>query len=161
MDLSVINSSGSCEGSSPQGLRFYPSHETQHDNERERDEPEMMQDEKKSMFRKLKSQKGETISETLVALLISALALTMLAGAITASANLVEKSRTKMGSYYAANEAGNGVIMMAGEGTDGTVIIKDTAPSGGLDQNTYNIVYYENDEFTQYPVYSYKPEPGD
>ena len=121
---------------------------------------EMMQDVKKSVFRKLKSRKGETISETLVALLISSLALTMLAGAITASANLVEKSRTKMCSYYAASEQGNGVIKMSGAGTEGTVTITDSA-SGGLDAQTYTIVYYKNEEFTRYPVYSYKPEPGD
>ena len=120
---------------------------------------EMMQDVKKSVFRKLKSRKGETISETLVALLISSLALTMLAGAITASANLVEKSRTKMDSYYAASEQGNGVIKMSGAGTEGTVTI--TAVSGGLDAQTYTIVYYGNEEFTRYPVYSYKPDAGD
>ena len=121
---------------------------------------EMMQDEKKSAAGKLKSNKGETISETLVALLISSLALTMLAGAITASANLVEKSRTKMDSYYAASEQENGVIKMSGAGTGGTVTIKDSA-SGGLDDQTYNIVYYGNEEFTRYPVYSYKPDAGD
>lgn len=120
---------------------------------------EMMQDEKKSAAGKLKSNKGETISETLVALLISSLALTMLAGAITASANLVEKSRTKMDSYYAASEQENGVIKMSGAGTEGTVTI--TAVSGGLDAQTYTIVYYGNEEFTRYPVYSYKPDAGD
>ena len=121
----------------------------------------MVREEKKSMLRKLKSRKGETISETLVSLLISSLALTMLAGAITASANLVEKSRTKMDSYYAASEVENGVIKMSGGGTEGTVTIKDSAASDGLDAQTYTIVYYENEEFTRYPVYSYKPEPGD
>ena len=122
---------------------------------------EMMQDVKKSVLRKLKSRKGETISETLVALLISSLALTMLAGAITASANLVEKSRTKMDSYYAASEQENGVIKMSGAGTEGTVTITESDASGGLSPQKYDIVYYGNNEFTRYPVYSYKPKPGD
>lgn len=53
---------------------------------------------------KLPSQNGETIAETLAALLIAALALVMLAGAITTSSSLVSRSREKIGDYYSANE---------------------------------------------------------
>lgn len=49
---------------------------------------------------KLRSQAGETIGETLIALLISALALTMLAGAISTAANLITKSEIVMTNYY-------------------------------------------------------------
>lgn len=53
---------------------------------------------------KLKDRSGESISETLVALLISAFALVMLAGAITAASRIVQNSRQKLGAYYTANE---------------------------------------------------------
>lgn len=54
--------------------------------------------------KKLRNRSGESISETLVALLISALALVMLAGAITTASRIVRVSRDKLGSYYTANE---------------------------------------------------------
>lgn len=53
---------------------------------------------------KLRSKAGETISETLVALLIAALALVMLAGAIYSAKNIIDNSRTKFSEYYSANE---------------------------------------------------------
>ncbi len=54
--------------------------------------------------KRLREQKGESIAEVLVALLISAVALVMLASMINASARLVTDSRKKMAKYYAANE---------------------------------------------------------
>ena len=64
---------------------------------------------KNSSFRKtaagkLGSRAGETITETLVSVLISALALVMLAGAITAASNIIKRSRNALSEYYAANE---------------------------------------------------------
>lgn len=49
---------------------------------------------------KLRDRAGESIAETLVGLLISALALLMLAGALTSASNIVNKSKTTMGEYY-------------------------------------------------------------
>ena len=51
---------------------------------------------------KLKSQAGETLSEVLIALLISALALTILANMISASTRMVMNSRERLEEYYAA-----------------------------------------------------------
>ena len=55
--------------------------------------------------RKLRSRKGESIGETLVALLISALALLMLAGAVSSAANIVTTSKNKMETYYTADNS--------------------------------------------------------
>ncbi len=55
------------------------------------------------MLRKLKSRSGESIAETLVAVLIAALALMMLAGAINASSNMITKSKNLLNTYYTAN----------------------------------------------------------
>ena len=55
----------------------------------------------KSMLSKLRSRAGESIGETLVALLISALALVMLAGAVSSAAGIVKQSNEAMGRYYA------------------------------------------------------------
>lgn len=49
---------------------------------------------------KLKSRAGESIAETLIALLISSLALLMLAGAVTSASRVVNLSKAKMADYY-------------------------------------------------------------
>lgn len=53
---------------------------------------------------KFRSNAGESISETLIALLISALALIMLAGAVTTASRIVTVSRDKLDEYYDNNE---------------------------------------------------------
>ncbi len=55
----------------------------------------------KKMFRKLRSRSGESIGETLVALLISALALVMLAAAITSATGIINRSNTAIEQRYA------------------------------------------------------------
>ena len=97
---------------------------------------------------KIHSRKGETIGETLVALLISALALTMLAGAITAGSNMIKTSKDKISAYYNAAES------MAS--------LPDTCNSkvtfsvdGGFSQ-TAKTSYVINDEFKKMKVVAYK-----
>lgn len=58
-----------------------------------------------SLKNKLRSQAGETIAEVLVAMLISALALTMLASMITATVSMVTRSKEKMKEYYENGES--------------------------------------------------------
>ena len=55
----------------------------------------------RQVFKKLRSRAGETIAETLVALLVGTLALMILAGMISATARLVTRSEKKMDDYYA------------------------------------------------------------
>ena len=52
------------------------------------------------MLKKLRSTAGESIGETLVALLISALALVMLAGAVSSASNIITRSNDAMNDYY-------------------------------------------------------------
>ena len=54
---------------------------------------------RKAAAKKLRSRAGETIGETLVALLISSLALLMLAGAVSAASRAVQQSKTKIEEY--------------------------------------------------------------
>ena len=67
--------------------------------------------------KKLGGRGGETLAETLVALLISALAIVMLAGMITSSADMIHVSNRAFDEYYAAN---NGLTMHAAD-TEGRV----------------------------------------
>ena len=57
------------------------------------------------LLKKAKSTVGESISETLVAVLIGSIALIMLASMITTAKNLVDQSRVKLNAYYSANNA--------------------------------------------------------
>ena len=56
------------------------------------------------LSKKLKGNAGETIAEVLIALLIAALALTMLASVITTTVKMVNENKRKMNDYYMANE---------------------------------------------------------
>ena len=89
------------------------------------------------MRNKIKSKLGETIAETLVALLISSLALVMLAGAITASSGIVNKSSKKIDEYYTANEK----LINMQEIKDGNISIK----TNGIEISSLSVVYGKND----------------
>lgn len=110
------------------------------------------------VIRKLKSNGGETITETLVSLLIASLALVMLAGTLTTSSGLIMKGRAKLEEYYSANEEDSGVVKMkSGEGVvskaDGITI---TASDNAIEKQSYKVTYYKNDKFDSKPVVAYK-----
>ena len=69
----------------------------------------------KRIMKKLRDHSGETIAETLIALLVSALALVMLAGAIGTAARVVTTSENTMQAYYLAN---NNLATPGDSGTD-------------------------------------------
>lgn len=110
------------------------------------------------MNNKLRSNAGESISETLVALLISALAIVMLAGAIAASSRIVTSSRNKLNTYYNGNEVL--VRLNMGSETDIAVNsgsnhhIKITAGTENIESR--NIDYFENHAFEKNKVIAYK-----
>ena len=89
----------------------------------------MMLNSGNSVMNKLSSRSGETITETLVALLISALARVMLAGVIASSSRIVTSSRAKIKEYYNAcntmaemtQSTGAGVVTIKGSKIDTSV----------------------------------------
>ncbi len=111
----------------------------------------------KRLSKKLKNRAGESLAETLVSLLIAALALVMLAGAISSASGVIIKSRDKLDKYYSANEEESGVVKMAGGGSSGAVKMTDS--SGVLSEQSYGITYYKNNEFAKTPVVAYKYTP--
>lgn len=108
------------------------------------------------IFKRLKSKSGETIGEVLVALLISSLALLMLAGAITSSTNLVEKSRKNQEKYYAANDYLNGDSDSTPE--EGTIVQGSGTVTIGNDinQESVSVNLYVNTAFGRTPVAIYE-----
>ncbi len=61
---------------------------------------------------RLARESGETLTETLVSILIGTLALIMLAGAITTATNIVVSSKRKMDEHYTAED-----LVVAGDST--------------------------------------------
>lgn len=68
---------------------------------------------------KLKSKKGETITETLVSVLIAAAAMILFASMITSSQRILQKSESIMDDYY-AGEAEMEAAMATGGTTGGS-----------------------------------------
>ena len=104
------------------------------------------------LLSKLRSRAGETISETMISVLVAALATVMLAGAVSAASNNIAKSRDKMDTYYSKNET---LVMMSGSGQDTQVTIT-------FDEKPWEkkaITYYENDTFSANPVIAYRKKP--
>ena len=113
------------------------------------------------MHHKLKSKKGESITEVLVALLISALAIVLLAGMVNASTNMILKSKDKMEKY--ANAENSVVERNGNEPATGTVTFKIgenkirlNDDNNGTTDNEVSVEYYTNDESVKYTVRSYK-----
>lgn len=114
----------------------------------------------KKLIRKLRSRltgnQGETLAEVLFALLIAALALTMLASVISSASDIIQRSKRTTDAYYNANtlldeesvtpKAGTLTVTKSGE----TEVIK-------LKRNTASVAvnYYVNDKLPGRDVISY------
>ena len=97
---------------------------------------------KRKIIARLRGRAGESIGETLVALLIGSLALLMLAGAVSSAGRVVNTSKTAMEDYYAAEST-----MSAGPSMNVTVT--------GL--GTYTVNSYQNEKAAAaFPVVKYK-----
>ena len=102
--------------------------------------------------KKLRSRAGETLAETLAALLIATIGLTMLASMITSSARLITKSRSVLSDYYAEN---NKLEERSGDVTV-TFEIVVAYPGTDIAQETARVSYYENQTVGASPVIAYK-----
>ncbi len=101
-----------------------------------------------TLHKKLCSQSGESIGETLIALLISSVALMMLASMISSTVSLVTKSETKMNTYYEENTK----LENPGSGEPMTITISDGADT----EVKESVAYMKNNTFNKIVVsYSY------
>ena len=101
---------------------------------------------------RLKSQAGESIAETLIALLVSTVGLMMLAGMINTGAHLITRSRTTLRTYYTENNR----LEEKGEGADGQVRVTIRFKEGDIPEEPLEAEYYENTAIRRRSVISYK-----
>ena len=112
--------------------------------------------------KKFRSQKGETLVETLIAVLICSLALAALATVMSAAGNMMKTSADKFDAYYDCNESLSHPDGQSGEEGTVTVSLKGTgnneirlSPSESSD-NSIPVKYFVNLEAgTKNPVASY------
>ncbi len=108
-------------------------------------------------WKKLRSRSGESIGETLVALLISTMGIMLLAGMITASTRMVIQSRDAFDDYYAVNNAvakhDAEAINSYFESGSVTITIKDSSNKTLL--TVPDITYYKDTKLGRSPVISY------
>ena len=104
---------------------------------------------KTKLKKRLRSQAGETIAEVLIALLISVLALTMLAMMISSTVGLVNRSKEKMNEYYDQNA----VLEMQTEPV-GTVAVTIADSAGRVNVTMPSVNLFENTVFNK-TVYAY------
>lgn len=110
---------------------------------------------KGKLKKKLCSQSGESIGETLVALLISTLALVMLAGAMASASGVITKSRDKLDSYYDAAENVVTRTSAAQELNGKKITITDSR--GAIGPRSFdNISYYLDSVLSDTPVIAYE-----
>ena len=113
--------------------------------------------------KKVLDKRGESIAEVLIALLISALALTILASMITSTKNVLETSKRKMNDY---NSHAAVLAEQSSGSNTGTGTVKMTVSGAGVTTTTWNMTgdtstasvkYYVNPEFSGTPVVAYAP----
>ena len=116
----------------------------------------------KKITAKLHSQAGESLGETMISLLIAALALAMVAGAITASNDVIGRGRDKLDTYYKANdEEVAGMPAGGGEYQSADITITDAAVQVGnmkpeIEVPSFDVTYYRNTELGNQTIVSYK-----
>lgn len=110
----------------------------------------------KKLKEKFKSHAGESISETLISLLIAALALVMLAGAISSSTSVILKSEDKLKDYYDSAES---LTKRTSGISSSNPKIRITDNDSAISAPNYPVIYYKNEEFSKTPVVAYEYIP--
>ncbi len=101
--------------------------------------------------KKLKGRRGDSIAEVLIALLISSVALVMLASMISSSSSMIDSSRKNIESYYskASDE-------LTGSGTPKFTGTAKLVASDSTVKTSYSVNYYVNDNINKHPVVTFE-----
>lgn len=109
----------------------------------------------KKMMKKIKNRAGETIGETLAALLIASLALIMLAAAISTSTGIISKSSKKIDAYF---KDSNDKLVKMTDTSVGNVIFNE---EGSMVQIPVQVDYAQGELKNDEPVISFKVKDED
>ena len=109
---------------------------------------------------RLRTTRGESITEVLVAILVAGLAVLMLATVIAVAANSNAKSRDAMNEYFAANNNiaaetvanGTGSVSLADANTNETVRLSTSS--------SISVNYYISEQYDDTPIATYDTSEG-
>ncbi len=114
---------------------------------------------KQKIVRCLRSDKGETLVELLFSLLITSLAMVILATMIVASTKVIERGKVVIKEYA---QAENDIVKQKGSGLPGSITFKVPAEGTGQKLTDYNssseisVTYYVNEKLGRNKVITYK-----
>ena len=108
----------------------------------------------KKILKKLSATSGESLAETLIAVLIIAVALTMLASMISSTSSLVKKGEEQLNRYYTESEK---LETFSELGPESKPKVKFTAESTTytIKISDVSVDYAENTIFAGHPVIAY------
>lgn len=103
---------------------------------------------------KLRSRRGESITEVLAATVVGGLAILMLAMAIATASKMVMASNDAMDDYY---DNGNVIAESAGDALSGTVTLQSDGKGVALVRDSaLDVVYYESEQTGSVPIVSFE-----
>lgn len=111
---------------------------------------------KRKLLKKLRSKAGETLAEVLISLLISSLALVILAQMISASSSMITNSEKKMAEYYTARNVLDNQTDVGESGSTLTLKENPEGASAEIADQSFNIIQYKNNTVGGITVISYK-----
>jgi hypothetical protein len=114
----------------------------------------------KTIRKKLKNNRGESISEVLIALLISSLGIALLAVMIASSIRIIDTGRKTIERYV---DEGNALVVRGSSDLHGTFVLTDSSDDDRLltkesTQADIPVLYYKNDVIARTPVIAYREE---
>ncbi len=112
----------------------------------------------RSLIRKLKQTKGESLVEVLISVLISSFALLVLATMITTTTKLVTNSKDRFDKYV---EAANTVTSRAGSSAGTVRFTKEDGSTAFIlvgSSSTVDVNYSVNEEIGGMPVIAYEAQ---
>ena len=106
----------------------------------------------KTLLAGRRGQRGETLAEVLVAVAIGALALIMMAMAISVSSHIAGESRENMTDYF---EASNAIVAARATSSDdkGEITLSDGSAVALVDETAISVSYYTNSAASSVIVY--------
>ena len=102
------------------------------------------------------NQKGESLTETLVAILIAGLSMAMLAEMVSTSVNITDKSTRSFAAYYTEDQSVAAHTQGGEAALSGTAVFKSGTDDFTIGNDRMNIEYYVNQEAKRNPVISFQ-----
>lgn len=114
----------------------------------------------KPLCAKVRSVRGESLTEVLVSILVSGLAILMLGMAISAATDTNLHSKKAMDDYYKAN---NDIATLSNSEGSSAVTLREGPPNGSgqpVNLNNSTVYFYSSEGFDSTPVVSYNVNGG-